>query len=681
MRVTRLAWLLGLLGLLPVHSFAKDTYPPIDSDSVVSPSYELRRLLCERCGRVMDVVYLPERDSFFVSTRDDVWQINRHGHVVDVLRGHGPLPDSGIYFGQESYIDWTLSGDKTPKTYRDTLNADHLSDEEFNAQMQAADARSFRWAEEHGRAYFYLREEDDWRRLERAYQISQEHLAMRAPKGVIHSYPAASNNENETLPFLRITRYSTPIDYNWRDADNPLYLHQYRRQGRVRKPFLDFNSHGWSGTYGRGQFHLQHRGEQLAFSALHRVTKNGTSRDSPDIDLYRLPQEHPAAAISFLGLYGRRQQLDEEEQGFYVVRPRTDQTASPPPPSALHRQFQWQPVFAGFAQQQGTLRHMIFINGQDESPHTRLDHTLDSKPRPVPLVWDFFHKLPEFEGYDRDYIKLNQTYYILRDRFKSGDGSYYAKLKFDEAETMAAFTRLQQRSKDDNTPITLNFSAKWLTGGLVYRLALQRGDEQIPLDRARIHDQWELDEIPQRYILDRLDQVFDNAIDDASFDRDFMATASYLLQDNPTESKIAEAFASATVKLMIARLQNQDADAAEALFYHYIEQILPRTDFHPKALDIASNALALGIIHQRPKVIDSAFSHLLGGDNPDIQALNNNVLVYNLACYYALQQQKTKMLEASARAIELGKKPEQFLADKDFTRYWYDREFLAVIYQ
>src|SRR5690606_35153672 len=143
---------LGLLGLLPVHSFAKDTYPPIDNDNVASPSYELRRLLCERCGRVMDVVYLPERDSFFVSTRDDVWQINRLGHVVDVLRGRGPLPDSGIYIDSESYIDWALSGEKTPKTYRDTLNADHLSDEEFNAQLQAADARSFRWAEEHGRA-------------------------------------------------------------------------------------------------------------------------------------------------------------------------------------------------------------------------------------------------------------------------------------------------------------------------------------------------------------------------------------------------------------------------------------------------------------------------------------------------------------------------------------------------
>jgi len=35
----------------------------------------------------------------------------------------------------------------------------------------------------------------------------------------------------------------------------------------------------------------------------------------------------------------------------------------------------------------------------------------------------------------------------------------------------------------------------------------------------------------------------------------------------------------------------------------------------------------------------------------------------------------------TARAIQLGKKSEQFMADADFENYWDDSEFLAGIYQ
>ncbi len=182
MRFTRRTWLFGLLGLLPVGSTADriDTYPPVNSDRVESETYELRRLLCKSCGHVADLVYLPERDSFFASTRSgDVWQINSQGHIVDVLRGLGALPDSGVYFGSESYIDWVFSGDKAPKAYLNIANADYLSDEEFNVRLQAAEARSARLADQPGRVHYYLREGGGWRLLSRQREITQDQPLMR----------------------------------------------------------------------------------------------------------------------------------------------------------------------------------------------------------------------------------------------------------------------------------------------------------------------------------------------------------------------------------------------------------------------------------------------------------------------------------------------------------------------
>lgn len=683
MRFTRRAWMFGLLGLLPVGGTADsiDTYPPVSSDRVESETYELRRLLCKSCGHVADLVYLPERDSFFASTRSgDVWQINNQGHIVDVLRGQGELPDSGVYFGPESYIDWVFSGDKAPKAYLNIANADHLSDEAFNDRLQAAEARSARLADQPGRVHYYLRESGGWRLLSRQREMTQDQPLMRLPKGVVSSYPAASGNDDTELPFIRIASSTSGMRYDWKDTDNPLFLHQYRRQGRVRKPFLDFNNHGWSGTYGRGQFHLVHQGEALTFSALHRVVRDGVRADRPDIDHYSLPYGSVAAPVSFLGLYGRRQQLAEDEQGFYVVRPRDSEASTQPAASALHQHYDWQPVFEGFSQQNGKLRTMVFVNGQDESPNSALHQSAESKPRPVPLLWDFYHHFPESEQYRSSYVKLNEAFYLLRDGFRSGDGSFYVTLQFDEAETREAFSQLQALSSTD-APIDLNLSAEWLTEGLAYQLVLQRGNERIPLNKAQIDRQPEMGEIPESYILDRLAQITDKAMDDASLDDSFMATANQLLQDSPNDPDVSEAFAGAVTRLMIARLQAQNSDAAEALFYHYVEQIMPRTGTHTRALNIASNALVLGIEYERPAVIDVVFSQFLGGDDVDVGALHNAVLVYNLACYYALRNQKAEMLVAASRAIQLGKQPEQFMLDSDFSGYRSDEDFLATIYQ
>ncbi|OJJ22394.1 hypothetical protein BKI52_06850 [marine bacterium AO1-C] len=57
----------------------------------------------------------------------------------------------------------------------------------------------------------------------------------------------------------------------------------------------------------------------------------------------------------------------------------------------------------------------------------------------------------------------------------------------------------------------------------------------------------------------------------------------------------------------------------------------------------------------------------------------NARLAFNMACCYALNQQKPEMLEMANLAIKLGKDKAQFLSEGDFKNYWSDAEFLEAI--
>jgi len=59
--------------------------------------------------------------------------------------------------------------------------------------------------------------------------------------------------------------------------------------------------------------------------------------------------------------------------------------------------------------------------------------------------------------------------------------------------------------------------------------------------------------------------------------------------------------------------------------------------------------------------------------------ITNPSLAFNLACSSALRKDKPKMLEAIRLALDLGKRPEQFLTDSDFEAYRKDTDFLAVL--
>jgi hypothetical protein len=137
---------------------------------------------------------------------------------------------------------------------------------------------------------------------------------------------------------------------------------------------------------------------------------------------------------------------------------------------------------------------------------------------------------------------------------------------------------------------------------------------------------------------------------------------------------------SIATKQLIDALRQEKSPEAEAVFWHYINKLHPRIGWVEKVSDFASNALVLGIQHQKNTVIDAVFNQLLGPDF-SVQQTNNALLAYNLASYYARSGQTDKLLSATERALALGQTAEQFRADSDFANYRKHTAFNRLLHE
>ena len=78
---------------------------------------------------------------------------------------------------------------------------------------------------------------------------------------------------------------------------------------------------------------------------------------------------------------------------------------------------------------------------------------------------------------------------------------------------------------------------------------------------------------------------------------------------------------------------------------------------------------------------------LVSGDREGVDAIlplvpteiTWDILAFNLACKYARENDREPTLRFTQRALELGKSPDQFLADTDFESFVSDREFVAIL--
>lgn len=137
-------------------------------------------------------------------------------------------------------------------------------------------------------------------------------------------------------------------------------------------------------------------------------------------------------------------------------------------------------------------------------------------------------------------------------------------------------------------------------------------------------------------------------------------------------------------ELMVKTNLSRDSNLARTIFYTFVEHIYPAAsgmDSSKLAYNssvVASQGLVLYGVQKDPALAKRVFETLLDKDF-DIKTHKNRTLIYNLACYYALTNDKPNMLAAVREVRSRGTPTEQFMKDKDFSAFLQDADFLAAV--
>ncbi|MBI3562870.1 MAG: hypothetical protein HY080_14255 [Gammaproteobacteria bacterium] len=137
-------------------------------------------------------------------------------------------------------------------------------------------------------------------------------------------------------------------------------------------------------------------------------------------------------------------------------------------------------------------------------------------------------------------------------------------------------------------------------------------------------------------------------------------------------------------ELLIKSNDNHNFKTSEKIFSHFMENIYPAIASikNNKMLYnisvIASQGLIITVSLKDAAIGKMVFEKLLGTDF-DITTHKNRTLIYNLACFHAINTNKKEMLIAITQARKRGIPSKQFMQDPDFKSYLNDTDFLDAL--
>ncbi len=662
-----------------------DKYHYLSDNLVESDNYEIQKLINGKIDR--NIFFDRVNKTFLISRRlfnsneYDFFKINEKGYVIDSLAFSSRLYTSGMYFEEEYYIDWVVTGNKSRQKYFKIINADNLTEEAFKSYLDQAEVIDFDKDYDTEKVRCFLKIKNKWVVLEsksryedfdRDYDKSYYEIKAK-------NYPKKNSDRLVLLPNI-IAPY-----YEWEDTSNSIYIQSFDKDGYQSKPSLDFNGHGWDGWYGTGYFQIDHHQEQLNFKAFVSHNKSGYH---PDMLLYTLPDAYKDAVEPiFIQLVSRPfNKRVGAELGLYVLREKINtshESIKKYEKSGIsfgswqnnQIQYDWKPVFTGFRPSKGDIRYINYFNGAEEDIHKSLGIEVVSAKRAIPSEISFFWKGSE-EALEKFHLYLNENIYEWEE---SGSGILF-RFYFDETEMTDIFQRLGRQNQAIQLEVRMQEIDK---NSAIFSIQLNNGKDAIPVKRIRFKSvglsyHYDDDKWTQHFEKGGLKIAFNTALNDVNAVQSFINYSQHIAKESSYVKKYAFQFADHTTKLLIKNMDEGNFIGAKRVLNSYIDNLLPFSGSSIKTADVTSNGLALTLISKDEILSQKVFDKLLGSDF-QIQSIENEILLFNLACYYATHNEKEKLLQTTKQALSKGKKSAQFLTDLDFKPYWNDEDFINVL--
>lgn len=183
-----------------------------------------------------------------------------------------------------------------------------------------------------------------------------------------------------------------------------------------------------------------------------------------------------------------------------------------------------------------------------------------------------------------------------------------------------------------------------------------------------------------RDLREKLKKSYESTLVDKQSLNEFLTDAENVAKSAKDKHFIPFYLASYNTKLTIKFIKENKLKNSQKLINFYADNIITYVgyDKYEKTADLASNGIVVAIKLNDDKLFKKIRDKILG-DDFDILWEENDILLFNLACYYSLKRERDMMLKAIKRARELGKPKERFLEDKDFEYYYEDKDFLNAI--
>ncbi|NRB42442.1 MAG: hypothetical protein HRU20_28900 [Pseudomonadales bacterium] len=202
--------------------------------------------------------------------------------------------------------------------------------------------------------------------------------------------------------------------------------------------------------------------------------------------------------------------------------------------------------------------------------------------------------------------------------------------------------------------------------------------KQRRLERDLLSEQKEKERLAYNLAVVQLQGLFEKAMDGLD------EMEHYIVESEEVSLRFKDLYSLPSIlpnystKLIIHSLGKRDYQVALKLFDSYVDCIVVNSGLAEKSTDVASNAIVL-CIQLKESTIFSRVERCILGEGFNINEMSNEVLLFNLACYYALQRDREKLLPAVRQAVQCGKSAEQFINDADFEFYLDDKAFLSAL--
>ena len=680
-------------------------FPRLSDNLAASQNLEVRRQIK---GHIQAMFALPARNEVLVAADGYLWRFSADGRLLDTLDEPGWMHRNGISFGDDGFVDWVHTGVRARKAYGPPVDGNALEPAQLQAALSAAQVVAFGREDDSAWAWLWdgdtawkmdisqHRERVDTYCTSRSSTDDKLSWADTCLEGVDAPAPLMVEVESESFAGGYGDRPSRVevVGFDRRRYHVEGGVARYTAEVIVGGAFKVIAPHlpgGLPRRYWFGDAHtrLQVGDEVLQFKVF-------VGRDDGDYEFLHqvswwdpstvLPGASPWLAVhmrDYMEHTGEEElwELYRQDFGLYAVRPRRSahETAAPTRPVPA-----WIPAFEGpETAREAVTGTVVLDSGATVHRWWRARPARQRISAPTVAL-------------DADGPALSGLPVSLQVEWGSPwdeDEHAVVEVTLDPEQTRAAFARLPRAEG----PAALVLQVPDLFGEAHdMQVLLRRGGTEVPLDHAKADylrrptfRPWyprEGKPTPPTRVAQMQQAVEDVLGGDTSVLARFQAQAEALAHD-PDMAEHAAPFITGGYARLLSGLNSMGrADASVALTRHYLSEVYPHTsgpsDDPSKAYNtsvIASQTLAVAVHRPQDAGLVDAVMTTLVGEQFDPDTHTNATLLYNLACYHALQGDKPRMLRHVAAAMRLGKAGEQFRRDRDFERYWDDPEFEALV--